>query len=88
MRLTLPHSRRCDPSAAATGFGAYSGMRWEEGEARQIAAALTYAAEKCKLHKSAGPLMVRLDGNFFGEVGERLISRAVQFSKTFAGAKF
>ena len=75
------------PHGLATGFAAYAGQGWEEAEARQIAVALTYAAEKCKLHKSAGPLLVRLEGNHFGDMGERLIKAAVKFGKIFAAVR-
>ena len=63
---------------------AYAGHGWEEGEARQLAAALEYAAQKAKLPPTARPIVLNLEGNHFGETGRRLIRRAVQFGRVFA----
>ena len=77
--------QRCDPGGV---LNAYAGHGWEEEEARQLAAALEYAAQKCKLQQTSRPIVVNLEGNAFGKVGERLIENAVRFGKIFAGVRF
>lgn len=66
----------------------YAGHGWEEEEARSLAAALEYAAQRCKLLPTGRPLLLSLEGNHFGEVGKRLIRQAVQFGKIFADVRF
>ena len=79
--------QKCNPSAT---LATYSGHGWEEDQARNIAAALEFAAQKCKLSAQPGtrPLVVALEGNEFGDVGRRLIKQSVQFGKIFAGVRF
>lgn len=75
--------RRADPMGALTAF---SNMQWGAAEAKTLATTFAYAAEKCKLRK-AGTVRLRLEGNDFGEKGEKAIRNAVQFSKVFADVK-
>ena len=77
---------RSDPSALLM---TYSGHGWEEEEARQLAAVLEFAAQKCKmLDQNARPIVINLEGNHFGETGQRLIKSSVRFGKIFAGVRF
>ena len=76
--------QRCDPSGM---HSTWAGHQWEEEEARQVAAALEYAAQKCKPQSTSGPFLVNLEGNHFGDIGHRLIKGAVKFGKTFAGVR-
>mmetsp|Transcript_55458 Transcript_55458/g.110160 ORF Transcript_55458/g.110160 Transcript_55458/m.110160 type:complete len:114 (-) Transcript_55458:459-800(-) len=69
-------------------LNAYSGLAWTEPEAKMLAQALAYAAEKCKVRKEHGPVHLALGGNFFEDAGKKLIQQAVQFSKCFAGITF
>lgn len=77
--------QRCDPSAQ---LATYCGHQWGEEEARSVAAALEYAAQKCKVQQTSGPIIVNLEGNHFGDMGERLIKAAVKFGKIFMGVRF
>ena len=77
--------QKCDPSAL---LGSYAGHAWEEEQGRQLAAALEFAAQKCKLLPTARPIVVNAEGNHFGETGRRLIQQAVKFAKLFAGVRF
>ena len=79
------HYHKFDSSCLHT---AYVGHGWEEAEARTLAAALEYAAQRCKLLPTARPLVLNLEGNHFGEMGRRLVKQAVQFGKVFADARF
>ena len=76
--------QRCEPS----GIISFAGNGWEEEQARQLAAALEFAAQKCKMLPTSRPLALILDGNHFGETGQRLIKQALKFSKIFAGVRF
>ena len=58
-----------------------------KAESLQVAAALEYAAQKCKPQSTSGPFLVNLEGNHFGDIGHRLIKGAVKFGKTFAGVR-
>jgi hypothetical protein len=76
--------QRCDPSAT---LATYCGHQWGEEEARSLAAVLEYAAQKCKVQQTSGPIIVNMEGNHFGDMGERLIKAAVKFGKIFAGVR-
>jgi len=76
---------RLDPQGC---LGAYAGLAWTEAEARMLAGALAYAAEKCKFHKDLGPTRLSLGGNFFEDGGRKAIQQAVQFSKCFGSILF
>jgi hypothetical protein len=75
---------RCDPSGM---LGTHAGQAWGEEEARSLAAALQFAAQKCRLQQTSRAVVVNLEGNHFGELGRRLIHQAVQFGKVFAGVR-
>ena len=68
-------------------FAAFAAMDWGEEEARQVAAALGYAAKHCKGAKSAG-VSVRLEGNRFGTAGQQAIAKAIKGSRNFDGCMF
>lgn len=73
---------KCDPSAM---HNAFAGHGWDEEGARSVAAALEYAGQKCKLHPALRPIRLNLEGNHFGEKGQRLIIQATKFAKVFGG---
>ena len=77
--------RRFDPSGV---FRGYMGMAWTADEAKQLAGALAYASEKCKVKKDAQPIRLSLEGNIFDEEGRKKIQQAVQYSKLFGGIMF
>jgi len=78
--------RRFDPQGF---FAAFAGQGWGEAEAKQVAAALAYAAERCPKGRTAqGGLSLRFEGNHFGPDGKRAIQRAVQSSRHFESVIF
>jgi len=78
--------RRFDPQGF---FAAWAGLAWGEAEAKHVAHALSYAAERCSKTRTAqGGLSLRFEGNQFGKEGERAIQRAVQASKHFESIIF
>lgn len=78
--------RRFDPQGF---FAAWAGLEWGAAEAKQVAHALSYAAERCsKAPVPHGGISLRFEGNQFGKEGERAIKSAVQASKHFATVIF
>ena len=78
--------QRLDPVHGV--LSTYSGHRWEEEQARQLAACLEFAAQKCKLQATSGPVAIDCQGNAFNDHSRRLVKQAIQFGKIFAGVKF
>ena len=76
--------QKCEPSAM---LNAYAGHQWEEEQGRQLAAALEYASQKCKLHPASRAVMLNIEGNHFDETVQRLIKQAIKFAKVFSGAR-
>ena len=63
-------------------------MGWGEPEAKQVAAALAYASKHCVWAQAARgkKVSLRLEGNAFGQAGQKAIELAVRGSKGFDGA--
>ena len=76
--------QKCDPSAM---LNAYAGHGWEEEQGRHLAAALEYASQKCKLHPASRAVMLNIEGNRFDDTVQRLITKGIEFSKIFSGAR-
>ena len=64
-------------------------MDWGEAEARQVAAALGYAATHCAFGEADdGFVNLRFEGNAFGEEGRRTIEAAVDGCSSFGQIYF
>jgi len=73
--------RRFDPQGF---FAAWAGHDWGAAEAKQVAHALSYAAERShKTPSTLGGISLRFEGNQFGKDGQGDIRRAVHASKLF-----
>ena len=78
--------RRFDPQGF---FAAWAGHDWGVAEAKQVAHALSYAAERSsKTPSTLGGISLRFEGNLFGKDGQRDIRRAVHASKHFEAVIF
>ena len=67
-------------------FAAWAAMEWALPEARQVAAALSYASKHCRVRSE---ISLRLEGNRFGREGQEAIEKAIKGGgKVFAGAVF
>ena len=66
-------------------FAAFAALEWEDAHAKQIAAALAYAAKHCKARDGVS---LRLEGNRFGKEGQRAIENAIKGSRLFQAALF